>query len=146
MLTCFVAQFGPLGWDAIAACMPGRNARQCRERWKHYLSVGFSDRPWTKEEDELLMLKQEEFGPRWTKISAFFQKRSDIQLKARWTRLMEKKAKAAKTQADVEPVAPAEQPGVVFHVDDEPTFTEFENGFDDGSSWTSAWKFETPYL
>jgi hypothetical protein len=84
-----VAQFGPCAWEAIAREMPGRNLRQCRERWKHYLSVGFTERPWTNAEDNLLLMKHRELGPRWTKLSSFFQGRSDIQLKARWLKLTE---------------------------------------------------------
>jgi hypothetical protein len=86
-LMMLVAQLGSAAWDLIAREMAGRNARQCRERWKHYLSVGFTERPWTKAEDTLLLRKQGEFGPRWTKLSCFFQNRSDIQLKARWMKL-----------------------------------------------------------
>jgi len=92
MLTCLVAQFSSLGWDEISRRMPGRNPRQCRERWKHYLSVGFADRAWTKPEDDLLLEKYEQYGPRWTRLSAFFEKRSDIQIKARWTKLTEKRS------------------------------------------------------
>jgi hypothetical protein len=89
-LLMLVARFGSLSWDAIACEMPGRNPRQCRERWKHYLSVGFAERPWTKAEDDLLIEKQQELGPRWTKLSRLFQNRSDIQLKSRWLKLTER--------------------------------------------------------
>ncbi|OHS94791.1 Myb-like DNA-binding domain containing protein [Tritrichomonas foetus] len=64
--------------------MHGRNSRQCRERWKHYLSSSRVKLPWTPEEDQLLYNKMEELGPKWTKISAFFFDRTDIQVKSRW--------------------------------------------------------------
>ena len=64
--------------------MNGRNARQCRERWKHYLSSNRGKSPWTEEEDKLLLEKMEELGPKWTKIATFFQDRTDIQIKTRW--------------------------------------------------------------
>jgi hypothetical protein len=29
---------GTISWDVVAGEMPGHNARQCREGWKHYVS------------------------------------------------------------------------------------------------------------
>jgi hypothetical protein len=91
ILIWLVSQFGSLGWEEISKRMPNRNARQCRERWKHYLSVGFADRPWTKAEDDLLLEKHAEYGPRWTKLSTFFNKRSDIQVKNRCLKLIRRR-------------------------------------------------------
>ncbi|KAK8864047.1 hypothetical protein M9Y10_011741 [Tritrichomonas musculus] len=79
-----VDKYGINSWDTIAECMPGRNARQCRERWKHYLSSNRGKAPWTEEEDKLLLEKMEELGPKWTKIATFFEDRTDIQIKTRW--------------------------------------------------------------
>ena len=79
-----VALYGDTSWVQIASNMPGRNIRQCRERWKHYLSCNRAKSPWTEEEDRLLFEKYCEFGPKWTKISRFFNERSDIQIKSRW--------------------------------------------------------------
>ena len=79
-----VALYGDTSWVQIASRMPGRNIRQCRERWKHYLSCNRAKSPWTEEEDRLLFEKYCEFGPKWTKISRFFNERSDIQIKSRW--------------------------------------------------------------
>jgi hypothetical protein len=109
-LLMLVAQFGPLAWDPISREMPNRNPRQCRERWKHYLSVGFADRPWTKAEDDLLLKKRQELGPRWTKLSQFFQNRSDIQIKARWLKLTDR---PPPPQHDVDVVC-VKQPGMLF--------------------------------
>ena len=79
-----VATYGANSWETIAKKMPGRNPRQCRERWKHYLSSSRGKSPWTPEEDQLLYEKMEEFGPKWTKIATFFNDRTDIQVKTRW--------------------------------------------------------------
>lgn len=79
-----VENYGTNSWETISQNMPGRNARQCRERWKHYLSSAKSKEPWTPEEDMLLYQKMEEFGPKWTKIATFFEDRTDIQVKSRW--------------------------------------------------------------
>ena len=75
-----------LNWDFIASQLPGRNRRQCRERWKHYLS-GDKNKPWTPEEDELLLIKYQEHGPKWSLLSSFFSFRTDTQIKNRWQKL-----------------------------------------------------------
>ncbi|OHS93090.1 hypothetical protein TRFO_40622 [Tritrichomonas foetus] len=66
--------------------MGGRNVRQCRERWKHYLSSERAKSPWSNEEDLLLFQKVMELGPKWTKIARCFNDRTDIQIKTRWTK------------------------------------------------------------
>jgi hypothetical protein len=75
---------GPKAWDRIAKEMPGRKARQCRERWKHYVSSEKSSFEWTAEEDHLLFEKMQEHGPKWTVLSQFFPGRTDMQVKTRW--------------------------------------------------------------
>lgn len=61
--------------------------RRCRERWKHYLSVPQIKQPWTEEEDNLLVIKAQELGQKWTKLSTFFKGRSDIDVKNRFFKL-----------------------------------------------------------
>lgn len=77
-------------WDAIAKEMPGRTGRQCRDRYKNYLVPGFFNGQWSKEEDNLLRLKYAEFGPHWSKITAFFKNRSANALKNRWNYFVSK--------------------------------------------------------
>jgi hypothetical protein len=79
-----VAEYGVENWRHIASLMPGRNPRQCRERWKHYLSGNGIPIPWTVAEDQLLLERVQAWGPRWTRIANFFGNRTDIEVKARW--------------------------------------------------------------
>jgi hypothetical protein len=80
-----VQRFGVRDWERIAAAMPGRNARQCRERYKNYLSQSAPDRPWNFRDDLELMGKFRLFGPNWKEIAKFFPNRTNIFLKNRWT-------------------------------------------------------------
>ena len=83
-------------WSNIAKQLnTGRNARQCRDRWLYYLSPQIQKEPWTADEDELLIKKYNEFGPKWTKISSFFHSRTDVNLKNHWKVLQRKYIKAA---------------------------------------------------
>jgi hypothetical protein len=79
-----VAEYGVDNWRHIASLMPGRNPRQCRERWKHYLSGTGVQVPWTVQEDQILLERVQIWGPRWTRIANFFGNRTDIEVKARW--------------------------------------------------------------
>lgn len=83
-LCSLVKQFGDNCWKIIAKKMPNRTTRQCRERYKNYLSPEIKNGPWSKEEDELLKEKYKEFGPKWAKIGSFFNSRSDVNIKNRW--------------------------------------------------------------
>ncbi|OHT16854.1 Myb-like DNA-binding domain containing protein [Tritrichomonas foetus] len=84
MLRKLVNEYGESSWVQISSQMKGRNVRQCRERWKHYLSATCSSKdPFTEEEDRILIEKYLQLGPKWTKIAKFLKGRSDIQVKAR---------------------------------------------------------------
>ena len=71
-------------WIAVAEHLPGRTARQCRDRWVNYLSPSNKNGPWTSEEDQLLTEKYMEHGPQWTTIAKFFDGRSENNVKNRW--------------------------------------------------------------
>ena len=83
-LCSLVACLGARNWDEIAKQMPGRTGRQCRDRYKNYLSPEISTIGWTYEEERLLAEKYAEFGPKWSKIAEFFQGRTGTALKNRW--------------------------------------------------------------
>ena len=83
-LLYLVEHFGTKNWHIIAEMMPFRNIRQCRDRFRNYLSPEINLKPWTLEEDLLLASKYKELGPKWVQISQFFQGRSDNNLKNRW--------------------------------------------------------------
>lgn len=90
-LCSLVQQYGNNSWKFIAKKMPNRTTRQCRERYKNYLSPEIKNGPWTKEEDDLLKEKYKEFGPKWAQISSFFKARSDVNIKNRWASITAKK-------------------------------------------------------
>lgn len=81
-----VQQYG-YDWKSIAAVLKNRNARQCRDRWKNYLRPEVNLRPWSPEEDALLIQKYQEFGRQWAIIAKSFPDRTDIHIKNRFTTL-----------------------------------------------------------
>jgi hypothetical protein len=79
-----VAREGTRDWTTISEQMTGRNPRQCKERWEHYLRRDLKHADWTPEEDVLLFRKYEEFGPKWVHIARFFTNRTDAMVKTRF--------------------------------------------------------------
>jgi hypothetical protein len=79
-----VGIYGTSAWEAVARELPSRSVRQCRERWKHYLSGDREKVPWSAEEDRLLFEKMQSTGPKWTRLAAFFPGRTDIEVKSHW--------------------------------------------------------------
>ncbi|OHT08912.1 Myb-like DNA-binding domain containing protein [Tritrichomonas foetus] len=92
-----VRRYGSDDWELICEHMPGRNPRQCKERYLNYLAPNVNYNPWSETEDKLLIKKRRELGPKWVKISKFFKGRSDTQIKNRFmvlTRRMNSEAQA----------------------------------------------------
>jgi hypothetical protein len=83
-----------LDWTEVAKQMPGRNSRQCRERWNNYVNPSISYTPWTEAEDELLETKVAELGASWKIMTGSFPNRSKNQIRNHWfarARQMERK-------------------------------------------------------
>jgi hypothetical protein len=73
--------------------MPGRSARQCRERWCNYINPDIQKTPWSAEDDLLLKEKVSELGTRWHAILSFFPGRSKNQVRNRWFTIERRLAK-----------------------------------------------------
>lgn len=111
LLRQLVANLGSNNWKQIAANMEGRNSKQCKERWTHYLNPNISHDPWTPQEDELLCQKVDNIGTKWTEIAKFFPRRTDTSVKNRWVVLMRKRA-----LHEEHPLPPKlSQPTVIIH-------------------------------
>jgi hypothetical protein len=85
-LRSLVDRFGSKNWDDIARFVPGRTARQCRDRYKNYLIESIVQAPWTREEDAIVIDRYRQFGPKWAEISRYLSGRSGNHVKNRWHR------------------------------------------------------------
>lgn len=95
-LKVLVEEHGTTNWHLIAALMPGRNTRQVRERWFNYLKPDLNQQPWSEEEEKLLLDLHEQYGNKWKQIAAFFEKRTDINVKSKYHKLERKIRKQQK--------------------------------------------------
>lgn len=91
-----VRNHGTDDWHVIASKVPGRNPRQCRERWNNYVNPSLISTPWTAEEDYLLMKKYQELGSHWCAIASYFSSRSTNSVKNRFIILNRRQNKEMK--------------------------------------------------
>jgi len=80
-----VEKYGIKAWGKISELLPGRTPRQCRERYGNYLQPHLVNGEWSQEEEQQLIEKYHEIGPKWTKIASFFDTRSDVNVKNHWS-------------------------------------------------------------
>lgn len=93
-----VKKYGENNWMEISKNMGNRKIRQCRERWQNYLNPNLKIGNWTNEEDELILKKRYELGPKWKVIEKFFENRTDAMIKTRYNALIRDKERKIKKQ------------------------------------------------
>ena len=141
-----IEKFGK-NWAMVATNVPGRNGKQCRERWSGMLNPELARDAWSPEEDRLLIKLHDEYGNKWAMISTFLPGRSRISLRNRWGWHVRHSFK--RTRANV--VIPAPEPvgnmGKIEDVKGETEVAEFDPWTDDFSNalWTDTAEPECAY-
>ncbi|DBA00778.1 TPA: hypothetical protein N0F65_004683 [Lagenidium giganteum] len=74
-------------WAEVATAIPGRTAKQCRERWRNHLDPSINKSPFTPEEDITIQRAYETLGNRWTQIAELLPGRTEDAVKLRWKAL-----------------------------------------------------------
>ena len=82
-----VETYGDKDWSLISNYMPGRNRRQCKDRWEQYLSPHANNTPWTEEEETLLINLVKIYENDWVKIAKMFPGRPLPQIRNKWRTL-----------------------------------------------------------
>ncbi|GAX29402.1 hypothetical protein FisN_16Hh158 [Fistulifera solaris] len=78
-------------WAKIAQHLPGRQGKQCRERFVNHLDPELKKGEWTDDEEAILIAMHEHHGNRWANISKQLPGRSDNDVKNHWYSTIQRK-------------------------------------------------------
>ena len=125
-----------LSWDDIAKQLPGRTGRQCRDRYNKYLTTFVVNREWTDEEDNIIIQKYKELGPRWTQIAQFLEGRNGNNVKNRWYKHLKKVGRIRESKhKSIEPQLP-------LHVDIDKIWANLENELSFNNDYETSFRFD----
>ena len=101
-LVMLVRIYGTNNWKRIANEFKNRNPRQCKDRWEYFICPSMNKNPWTKEEEDILVQKYQEYGSRWKVIAKFLPNRTHINVRNKMNKILRHEEKSSKQSPEQE--------------------------------------------
>lgn len=88
------SKMGPV-WHRIAQLIPGRTDDQCSKRYNDVLDPSISNRlrPWSEEEDQMLLSLVQKYGTKWRTIANEMEGRTGLTCRNRWRKIVSRAVK-----------------------------------------------------